>query len=77
MSAARLTTKRELTLQICSTSTNPLAFSVAPVETKSTIRRHRPSEGANSIEPLSLMHSAWTPRAAKCREKEAKKNTRL
>jgi len=23
--------------------------------------------GANSIAPLSLMHSAWTPRAAKCR----------
>ena len=29
--------------------------------------RHRPSRGASSIAPLSLMHSAWTPRAAKWR----------
>ena len=31
------------------------------------MRRHRPSAGASSIAPFSLMHSACTPRAAKWR----------
>ena len=31
------------------------------------MRRHRPSVGASSIAPFSLMHSACTPRAAKWR----------
>ena len=65
--AARLTTSREVTSAMCSTSTRSWAFSVAPVDTRSTMRRHSPSIGASSTAPLSLMHSAWTPRAAKCR----------
>ena len=37
----------------------------APLDTRSTMRRHRPSSGASSMAPFSLMHSACTPRRAK------------
>ena len=38
-----------------------LAFKVDPDSTKSTIRLHKPIEGANSMAPFSLIHSACTP----------------
>jgi hypothetical protein len=47
---------------ITSVSTSPLSVSVRPLETRSTIRSDSPSEGASSIAPLSLTHSAWMPR---------------
>ena len=50
---------------MCSISTRPLAFKVAPDETRSTMRRQSPKLGASSMAPLSLMHSARTPRLAK------------
>src|SRR3546814_4093882 len=59
--------RREVTPAMVSTSTRSLAFRVEPVETRSTMRRHRPRPGASSMAPFSLMHSACTPRAAKCR----------
>ena len=49
------------TMLMTSVSASPLSASVLPVETRSTMRIDRPSEGASSIAPLSLTHSAWMP----------------
>ncbi|CFO07320.1 Uncharacterised protein [Bordetella pertussis] len=49
-----------------STAARPLARSVPPVETRSTMASARPTSGASSIEPYSLMMSTCTPLAAKC-----------
>ena len=65
--AVRLTASREVMSAICSISTRPFAFRVAPLETRSTMRWLSPSTGASSIAPLSTMHSACTPRPAKWR----------
>src|SRR5690606_3843138 len=61
LSAARLTIRRAETCMMVSVSTSPLSASVRPLETRSTIRMLSPSEGASSIAPLSLTHSAWIP----------------
>ena len=66
LSEAGLTTRRELTSSTCSTATSLLAFSVLPVLTRSTMASARPTSGANSIEPYSLIRSTCTPLAAKC-----------
>src|SRR5690606_40668375 len=60
-SAARLTIRRAEIGMITSVSTRPLSARVRPVETRSTMRSASPSEGASSIAPLSLTHSAWMP----------------
>ena len=52
---------------ICSISTRPLALQVRAGLHQIDDRRQRPMRGASSIAPLSLMHSACTPRAAKWR----------
>ena len=65
--AARLTISRALTCMMTSFSTSPLDFNVPPVDTRSTIRPASPLEGASSIAPFSLMHSAWMPCASKYR----------
>src|SRR5690606_28111413 len=61
LSAARLTISRAEIDMIVSVSTSPFSASVLPVETRSTIRIDSPSDGASSIAPLSLTHSAWMP----------------
>ena len=55
----------EVILIKTSDSTNPFSRNVFPVETKSTIDEHIPSFGANSIAPLSLIHSTLIPLSAK------------
>src|SRR5690606_15487042 len=65
-SEAWLTTRRELMSRMCSTSTSPLARSVPPVDTRSTMASASPTSGASSIEPYSLMRSTCTPFSAKC-----------
>src|SRR5690606_7416414 len=65
-SAAWLTTRRELTGAISSTATRLLAFSVPPVLTRSTMASARPTSGASSIDPYSLIRSTYTPLPAKC-----------
>ena len=52
---------------IGSTSTSPLARSVPPVDTTSTMASASPTSGASSIEPYSLMMSTCTPFSAKWR----------
>lgn len=52
---------------MCSTASKPFAFKVFPVETKSTIASLKPTSGASSIEPYSLIMSTWTPLASKMR----------
>ena len=47
--------------------TAAFSLSVLPVETRSTICRARPNDGASSIAPFSLTHSACTPAASKWR----------
>ena len=64
---ALLAIKRELMAHTSSTSTKPLAASVPPVSTTSTMQSARPTTGASSMEPYSLMISACTPAAAKKR----------
>ncbi len=54
LSAARFTTRRELISAIVSISTSPFAFSVLPVETRSTIRRHNPRVGRQFHRPVQL-----------------------
>ena len=66
-SAVRLTISRLVTWAITSVSTRPLACSVLPVCTRSTISRDRPRPGASSIAPFRCTISAWMPRAAKWR----------
>src|SRR5690606_31351142 len=65
-SAAWLTMSRAEIGMISSTSTSWFARSVPPVLTRSTIASARPTSGASSIEPYSLIGSTCTPLAAKC-----------
>ena len=51
LSAAWLTTRGDEIGMISSTATSRLAFSVPPVDTRSTIRSARPARGASSIDP--------------------------
>ncbi len=60
--AVRLTMRREVTSAIVSISTRLLAFSVAPLETRSTMRRQRPKRrrqfhGAGQLDAFRL-HAA-------------------
>ena len=43
-----------------------IGLKVFPLETKSTIASLKPTKGASSIEPYSLMMSTCTPLSAKC-----------
>src|SRR5690606_24464359 len=54
-SEAWFTTRREEICTISSTATRLLAFSVAPLLTKSTMASDNPTSGANSMEPYSLI----------------------
>src|SRR5215208_2844224 len=65
LSAAWLTTSRELMSMMRSTSTRLFALSVPPVDTRSTIASAKPVSGASSMLPYSLIRSTCTPLAAK------------
>ena len=54
LKAARLTISREVTSAMCSISRSPFAFSVEPDETRSTMRRHRPSVGCQLHRAVQL-----------------------
>ena len=57
---------RALIGMMSSTATRSFACSVRPVETRSTIASARPTSGASSIDPYSLIRSTCMPLAAKC-----------
>ncbi|MNU01383.1 hypothetical protein D3C72_2447690 [compost metagenome] len=61
-----MTTRRDEISMMCSTSTRLFARRVLPVLTRSTMASDRPTKGASSIEPYSLIRSTCTPLAAKC-----------
>src|SRR4029450_11875815 len=54
LSDARLTISRAVEVRISATSTSPLARSVSPDCTRSTMRSATPTRGASSMEPCSL-----------------------
>ena len=54
MNDAAFTTNREEISSICSSGTKPLALSVLPVSTKSTMQCAKPTTGASSIETQVL-----------------------
>src|SRR5262249_16295506 len=57
LSAAWFTMRRADTGMISSTASRSFAFSVWPVETRSTMASARPTSGASSIDPYNRMRS--------------------
>ena len=57
---------RALTSMMVETTDRPFSRSVVPVSTMSTITSDRPSSGASSMEPCSVISSISRPSRWKC-----------
>src|SRR6266478_3741622 len=65
LSEARFTMRRAVDVMISATSTRPLARSVSPDWTRSTMRSASPTSGASSMEPSRWIISTCMPRSEK------------